>query len=66
MSDHLQTFIYALEPDATDPDATIGAASSAQPSIFWLETVKDIRQMGSNAAAGVHAQFSNFEKNRPG
>jgi hypothetical protein len=34
--------------------------------VFWKEVMKEIKNKGSRAVAGVRGQFANFEKTQPG
>jgi hypothetical protein len=60
LEDRLRGFVDALREDALDMEA------DNTRSVFWDELVSQVRQVGTNAASGVAAQFSNFEKARPG
>jgi hypothetical protein len=66
MAPHLQGFIDGLDSEPLDPDETITVDSSRQRSDFWDEIVMQIEKFGSKAFTGVGAQFSSFEKARPG
>jgi hypothetical protein len=52
--------------DMEDPDVTITVSPLRRRSSFWEEIVAEVRQVGTNAATGVGAQFWSFEKTRPG
>lgn len=70
MKDILQRLIEdpVLESDDDDDDI-FGDAEPRGPKagcIFWKEVIKEVKQKGSRAVAGVRGQFANFEKTQPG
>lgn len=68
MKDILKELIEdpAVELDADDPDDIFGDSSPKTKCIFWKEVIKEVKQKGSRAVAGVRGQFANFEKTQPG
>lgn len=71
MKDILQRLIEdpVLESDDDNDDDIFGDEKTRGPKarcIFWKEVIKEVKQKGSRAVAGVRGQFANFEKTQPG
>lgn len=64
----LQGVVDGLVADCKeqDPSDSTMANSLRRRSLFWEEIVTQVREVGTNTAAGIGAQFSSFENTRPG
>lgn len=67
--EQMRTGLSAIVNDpgeSWDDDSDEEQQSPRWRCVFWKELMKDVKEKGSRAAAGVRSQFSNFEKSQPG